>query len=510
MTPSTNNALELRNVSKTYQGQRALDEVDFELRRGEVHALLGQNGSGKSTLIKALAGYHRPDPGAEAWAHGERFELGSPAAADSARMRFIHQDLGLVEDLDVAENLSLGSTYGGRWWLSDRRERRAARRFLEHYGIELDVGAPVRSLTAAQRSMVAILRAIRGWEGDEVVLLLDEPTASLPAHEVNQLFELIQQIRAHGGSVLYVTHRLSEVFRIADRVTVLRDGRTVATVTADTLDQDRLIELILGRPMEALYPPPPLPREEVVLQVNGLAGGTVADVSLSVHSGELVGVTGLVGSGFEQLPFLIFGAQPRTRGEVLLRGRVLAQSPKASIAAGLAFAPADRRNLSTMPLWSLAENITLPKLRPTGPARWLRYGAERDDAREWLERLAVQPPEPGKQMSALSGGNQQRVVLARWLRCQAHALLLEDPTIGVDMGAKAAIYRALTAATQAGAGVLMTTSDAEEACAVCDRVLVMRGGRVCAVLEGDQRTAERLTAELIGGQRVNGGGGVRV
>src|SRR4051812_23593238 len=220
MTPSTNNALELRDVSKTYQGQRALDEVDFELRRGEVHALLGQNGSGKSTLIKALAGYHRPDPGAEAWARGERFELGSAAAADAAHMRFIHQDLGLVEDLDVAENLSLGGSYGGRWWLSDRRERRAAKRFLEHYGIELDVSAPVRSLTAAQRSMVAILRAIRGWEGEKVILVLDEPTASLPAHEVNQLFALIEQIRAHGGAVLYVTHRLSEVFRIADRVTV--------------------------------------------------------------------------------------------------------------------------------------------------------------------------------------------------------------------------------------------------------------------------------------------------
>ena len=507
MTATTDHALRLRNVSKTYQGQKALDGVDLDLRRGEVHALLGQNGSGKSTLIKALAGYHRPDPGAEAWTDGEAFELGSAAAADAHRMRFIHQDLGLVEDLDAAENLSLGHTYSGRWWPSNRRERRAAQQFLRRYGVEIDVAAPVRSLSAAQQSMLAILRAVRGWDGGDIVLVLDEPTASLPAHEVNQLFELIDEIRRRGGAVLYVTHRLSEVFRIADRVTVLRDGRTVASEPTSAIDQDQLIEMILGRPMEALYPPPPIPRDEVVLEVKRLRGATVADVSLSVHRGELVGVTGLIGSGFEHLLFLVFGAHERDGGEILLRGEALpAGSPKASVAAGVAFAPADRRRLSTMPLWSLRENITLPKLRPRGPTRWLHYGDERDDARGWLERLAVDPSDPDKQMTALSGGNQQRVVLARWLRCQADVLLLEDPTIGVDMGAKAGIYRALAAATQAGAGVLMTTSDVEEACAVCDRVLVMRDGRICAVLEGDHATPETLTAELIGGRAAGQGG----
>jgi ribose transport system ATP-binding protein len=501
MTPADDITLLLHNVTKTYQGQRALDAAALELRRGEVHALLGQNGSGKSTLIKALAGYHRPDPGAEAWAYGKPFELGAAAGADAGRMRFIHQDLGLVEDLDVTENLSLGASYTGRWWLSNRRERAAAKNLLMRFGVNIDVAAPVRSLTAAQRSMLAILRAVRGWDGGDIVLVLDEPTAALPADEVDQLFELIGRIRAHGGSVLYVTHRLSEVFRIADRVTVLRDGRTIATVPTSTLDHDALVELILGRPIDAVYPPPPIARDEVVLEVNGIAGGTVADVSLRVHRGELVGVTGLVGSGFEQLPFLIFGAQERDRGEVRLGGkRLIAGSPKASIAAGLAFAPADRRNLSTMPLWTLAENITLPKLRPHGPARWLRYGAEREDARVWLDRLAVEPADPEKRMTALSGGNQQRAVLARWLRCGASAFVLEDPTIGVDLGAKAAIYRALAAATRKGAGVLMTTSDAEEACAVCDRVLVMRAGRIGAVLEGQQRTPDRLVAELIGGR----------
>jgi ribose transport system ATP-binding protein len=491
-------ALVLEGVSKFFQGQRALDDLSLELEPGQVHALLGQNGSGKSTLIKILAGYHQPEPGARAVLHGRPFQLGSSDAAAEAGLRFIHQDLGLIGELDVAENLALGQPYESRWWLSERRERAAATRLLHEYGLDLSPSQSVRTLSAAQQTMVAIVRALCGELGDRALLVLDEPTAALPAEDVAHLFSLLATLRSRGATVLYVTHRLNEVFQIGDRVTVLRDGKRVTTRPVRGLTYDELAELIVGGPLGELYPELPTPRADVALRADDLRSEEVRGVSLALHSGEIVGLTGLVGSGHERVLHLLFGAEGAQGGEIRVDGIPLAKvSPLSAIRAGMAFAPADRKKLSAIVAWTVRENITLPRLRARRLTHWMSARKERRDAAEWIARLHVTPSDPERAFSSLSGGNQQRAVLARWLRCGARIFLLEEPTNGVDMGAKAAIYRQLAEVASNGAAILMTSSDAEELCLVCDRVLIMRDGQVATILEGPAMTVERMTSEVM-------------
>jgi ribose transport system ATP-binding protein len=486
-------ALSLEALSKVFQGQAALSGVDLEVRKGEVHALLGQNGCGKSTLIKILAGYHQPESGSTARVNGKVFELGSAASADAAGLRFVHQDLGLVEEFDAVDNLALGSRYVGSWWLSDRRERRAARELLARYGIHVDVSAPLSTLSVANRAMLAIIRAVHSGISEDSIIVLDEPTAALPDNEVHQLFGLIRQLRDRGVTVLYVTHRLREVFEICDRVTVLRDGRPVATRETQTLDQASLVELIIGRPVEDFYPEPATPREDVALEIDQLSGDEVDGVSLCLHRGEILGVTGLVGSGYETLLSLIYGGRRPTNGSVRIDGReIAAGQPASSVAAGVAYASADRKRLSAMLDWTVRENITLPRIRATGPLRWLGARREAKDAEPWLARLGVVPSGTERVFASLSGGNQQKAVIARWLRCGAKAFLLDEPTSGVDLGAKQEIYSSLSAVAADGAGILLSSSDAEELCSVCDRVIVMRQGRVAAALSGAELTVPSL------------------
>ena len=490
-------ALALRGVSKLFAGQRALDAVDFTVRAGETHALVGANGSGKSTLIKILAGFHEPEPGAEIVVNGAPLASGSPAASHAAGLRFIHQDLGLIGSLSIAENLELGGEYPGRWWLSDRAERDAAARVLRAYGIDADAAAPLESLPPTQQTLLAIARAVESGLGDGGVLFLDEPTAALPPEEVQHLHALLARLKSRGVTIVYVTHRLTEVFEIAERVTVLRDGRRVATEPVGELDHDRLVELILGARLEPVDPGAGRVRDGSVLAVSGLAGGAVRSASFAVGAGEVVGLTGLMGSGYEEVLGLVFGAREREAGSVVLEGAVLDGAvPGASIAAGLAFAPAERRRYGAMLDWTLRENLTLPRIPSRGPLRWLSDRDEAREARGWLERLAVRPADPEQRFMALSGGNQQRLVLARWLRCGARALLLDEPTLGVDAGAKRAIYAELRAAADAGAAVVVSSSDTEELWELCDRVLVMGAGRIEAELAGAGTPDEIFAATL--------------
>lgn len=496
-TTITHAKMVVEGLTKTFQGQRALDGVSMDLRAGEIHCLLGQNGSGKSTLIKVLAGYHSPDAGS-AVIDGQPIELGSAVDAHQHGLRFIHQDLALIDSISVVDNLSLGESYGGKFWLSERKERQRAKRIFAEYDIDIDVSKDLAGLNAASQTMTAIVRALHYGDAARGILVLDEPTASLSERDKDHLFSLLREIKARGGTLLYVTHRLHEVFELADRVTVLRDGFKVATREVAELTNDSLIELILGRPLDAFYPDPPTVGAESLLELKGLRGGALKDFTGMVKEGEIVGIVGLAGSGSEEIPHLIFGSHQRDAGEMRLMGEVIAPlSPWDGIRSGLALVPGERKRLGVIGIWTLRENITLPKVRGRGLLRWLGRRQEAQDVSPFLTRCEVKPNDPEATISSLSGGNQQKIMIARWLRTGAKALLLEEPTAGVDVGSRSAIYKLLSEAARGGTAVLMATSDLEEACAVCDRVYVIRGGRVGAVLSGTQLTPDRLLGEAL-------------
>ncbi len=485
--------LRLEDVSMTFSGRKALDAVGLEVAPGTIHALVGANGSGKSTLIKALAGYHEPDAGARGWVGGEEIALGSHAAAAAAGVRFVHQDLGLVADMTLAENLTLDEESGRSWWVGIRRDADHARRLLTEYDLDLDVTRTVTSLGAAQRTMLAVVRAIRDGLDDLGLLVLDEPTGTLSTHETGQLFDLLEQLRGRGASVLFVTHRLEEVFEVADRVTVLRDGRKVLDAATADLEQRQLVETIVGRPLDAFYPDPPPAGRKALVQVEGLTGANVSDVSFTVHGGEILGLAGLTGSGRETIVPLLAGAVGWAEGAMTVEGRRYDHlDPATAIGAGIGYVPADRKGLGSILEFTVRENLTLSQV-PARSSGWLSLRDERADSAGWLDRLAVEPREPEALFSTLSGGNQQRVILARLLRCGSRVFVLDEPTQGVDVAGKADIYEALVAAARAGACVVMASTDADELAATCDRVLVFRAGRIRAELTSGGLTAAAIS-----------------
>jgi ribose transport system ATP-binding protein len=496
----TTPVLAVRGLSKTFVSTRALNNVDFDLRAGEIHALVGQNGCGKSTLIKVLAGFHQPDPGAEITLGGAEVDLSTTADAHRAGLRFVHQDLGLVGTLSTVENLMLGrrlsTARGGRIrWDAERRD---AERRMRDLGYTFDVERPVAALGAAERTGVAIARALWDWEAARV-LVVDEPTASLPREEVAVLFAALQRVREAGLGVIYVSHRLDEIFAIGDRVTVLRDGVRVGTWDVDAIDQDGLVRSMIGD--EELRPPHDRTADgagEVALAVSGLSGTVVEGVDLDVRRGEVVGVAGLTGSGREELLPLIFGVASRS-GDVRLDGRPVPANPRRAMRAGLALVPADRRGDGAILEMPVRENFSLTDLRRFARGfGYLSRGRETREVEEWIARLDVRPPLPEALFGALSGGNQQKVVLAKWLRRRPAVLLLDEPSQGVDVGAKAVIHALARQVAADGACVVIASSDDSELCDTCDRVLVMRDGRIVAEVAGSRLTTGELSRLQLG------------
>lgn len=489
--------LSVRQLGKTFPGQVALAGVDLEVRAGEVHALVGQNGSGKSTLIKVLAGYHQPDPGSEV-----DLPVGDAIG-------FVHQDLALVDALNAVDNLALARGYAIRRGRIDaRREQERTRTLMARLGREVDLAVPVGDLPPVERALVAMARALDGMR-ESSVLVLDEPTAALPAPEVGRLFAAIEQVKSYGGGVLYVSHRLDEVFRIADRVTVLRDGRRVATVDASELDHDGLIELMLGHSLQRRAHAPAQRRSGApALEVVSLRGGRLEGFTASVRAGEIVGVAGLVGSGREDLAEALVGATPGTAGLVRVDGRELRKrTPRAAIDAGLALLPADRARLGAVLEHSIAENVTLPRLRSLVRALRIVRRRERRDVLGWIDKVGLVPREPDRVLGTLSGGNQQKALLARWLRATPRVLVLDEPTQGVDVGAKEAIHGLLHDAVSEGLAVLVCSAETEDLADLCDRVLVMRAGRVAVELSGAALSDERIVRETLAPVQDNGSGG---
>ena len=488
-------AVSIRRLSKTFPGTLALDAVDLDLKHGEVHALVGQNGSGKSTLIKVLAGFHEPDPGCVIEVDGKSTNLTDTAASFEAGFRFVHQDLGLVNQLSTTENLALGqgfteTGFAGR--IRWRQEREDARKRMLALGYRVDVRRPVSELAAAERTGVAIARALYHWE-EAKLLVADEPTASLPRNEVRVLFEAIARVRARGLAVLYVSHRLDEIFDIADRVTVLRDGAKVGTFPTSEIDQDQLISLMLGGEQMKARQQTSVSVGEVLLEARGLCGSVADNVDLVAHAGEVLGIAGLTGSSREELLPLLFGMLPRN-GTVAVGGRLIpAERPAAAIGAGMALVPANRHAEGSITSLTVTENLTLTDLkRLSGLGGRLERGKERAEVMRLIASLDVKPPRPDLTYSSLSGGNQQKVVLGKWLRMSPRVLLLDEPTQGVDVHAKATIHGLTRDVADGGSAVVMASSDDVELCDTCDRVVVMRDGVVVATVHGEQLTPETL------------------
>jgi len=500
--------LRIRRLTKSFAGTAALADFQLDIEPGEVHALVGENGSGKSTVIKILAGYHRPDPGGTVEIGGMPLPFGSAPAAHEMGCRFVHQDLGLVLQLPVTDNLYLNSGFVSRFGtIRGAQTRRQASELLSRVGLDVDPRAPLGSLSLAQRTGVALARALEGEDHRQVKLLvLDEPTATLPENEVHHLLDMVRRVAADGVAVLYVSHRLDEIFQVADNVTILRDGHRVSTVPVSSLDKRRLIALLVGDELGEL-PSPETSRGgggAAALSVHGLHGPGVAGVTFRAGPGEILGFAGITGSGRESLLGTVFGALPRLGGVIEAGGRLLPpHDPRAAIAAGLAYLPPDRKTTGAMMGLSARENLSICRLRSVRSGPVLRGKAERAEALQWFDRLAVRPPRAiDNQLATFSGGNQQKVLFAKWLRLSPQVFLLDEPTQGVDVGTKGELHRQLLAAAAAGSAVVVSSSDLEELVALCHRVLVLRAGRVAAEFVSSSVTTANISRASLGEQEV--------
>ena len=487
--------LEVRNLVKEFPGVKALQGVDLDVLEAEVHCLLGPNGAGKSTLIKCVSGALEPSSG-EILFMGEPLPAGDPAGSLKRGVATIYQELDLVPELSVAESIFLAHE-PRRWPLLDLdkmyRESAALLARLGHDSIP--VRAKVGRLRPAAQQIVSIARAL---SGNVRLLIMDEPSAILDDAEVTTLFEVVRRLTAEGVGVVYISHRLDEIRRIGDRVTVLADGRTTATGLPATTPTDQLVEFMVGRKVDKLYPERPVGTDRLLLEVRDARRlPAVRGVSLQVHAGEVVGLGGLVGSGRTELLSLIYGLDQPEEGQVLVEGKPLrSHRPRQAIRQGLGLAPEDRKSQALVLDWSETKNVTIADLGRFSRVL-LDIRKEREQAREQLRALNTVPDDPDRIVRLLSGGNQQKVVLARWLLHKCRVLLLDEPTRGVDIATKAEIYRIISDLAQAGLGVLVVSSELEELARICTRVLVMREGEIVAEVAGKDATERELLRHAV-------------
>jgi ABC-type sugar transport system ATPase subunit len=500
--------LRVDGISKTFPGLRALDDVSLSVHSGEIVAVVGHNGSGKSTLVKLLAGVHNPDPGGEL---GVSHHAGRTRATSGrgAELHFIHQNLGLVDSLSAVDNFNLTKPYERRGLLPLRRPREIAQaeELVGRFGAAFDVREPVGLRSAPERAVIAIARALSEWSHDRNVLLLDEPTEALHVSEVEELFRAIRTVADRGAGVIFISHRLDEVFALADRIVVLRDGRVVADTPVHATDRERLVDLITARRMEK----PAVPDSEAQsaggrkggyaphLTVRGLRGGFVRGIDLDVGVGEVVGLSGVLGSGREQVNPLLFGAIPASAEVISVGGRLLDRlTPSKAIRAGIGYVPGDRVRQGAVMTLTLRENLTLPRMSPfTASLGRLDRRAERGEVARLIEEFDVRPPRTEQSFNLFSGGNQQKAVFAKWLRNRPSLLLLDEPTQGVDIAAKSAIYAAIRAAAASGSAVLVNSADTKELAELCDRVLVIELGTVKTELRASELTEARLVSAVL-------------
>jgi ABC-type sugar transport system ATPase subunit len=495
VVPTRSALIELRGIGKRFGGVTALAGVDFELRAGEIHALLGENGAGKSTLIKILGGIHHPDSG-EILVDGRIVEIREVTDADKLGIRLIHQELSLAPNLSVAENIFLGREPGRFGFLDRARLLTDAQALIAELGLR-EIGAAdsrVADLSVAQQQMVEIARALSARAR---VLVLDEPTASLSEAETEALFVKLRGLSRQGVGIIYISHRLEEIQRLAHRITVLRDGRSVGTQATAALNQSALIRLMVGRDLKAHYPRPPWKPGAVALTVRNLRNAQVRDVSFELRYGEILGFAGLVGAGRTELARTLFGINPRDGGEILVDGKsVRIRCPSDALAAGLALVPEDRKRQGLVATGSVAYNLALPWAH-----EWIRGGFPSRPRRDGIVARAVQSfgiklSDPEQPIGSLSGGNQQKVVVGKWMERPPKILLLDEPTRGVDVGAREEMFAIIHRLVEQGMAVILISSDLPEVMNLSHRLALYRAGRIVREVTAQEITAEEVMAEL--------------
>ena len=488
--------VELHGIAKSFAGFPALKGVSFDVRAGEVHALLGENGAGKSTLIRIISGVHAPDRG-EVRIGGEVVRLSSPRDARRRGIATVYQELLLFPELSVAENIFLGNAPRTRWGRIDWAAMRAkARALLEELDSrDLDVDAKVGGLSVASRQRVEIAKAI---SQDPRVLVMDEPTTSLAEGDVSRLMAIVRRLRERGVGIVYVSHRLREIFALADRVTVLRDGACIGTRPIAEVTEAALISMMVGRSIDQLFPKVDAPRGRTLLELRNLSyRRAVRHVSLTVRQGEILGIAGLVGSGRTELALTIFGITPATSGEILVDGKtVVIDGPRVARDLGIAYIPEDRGLQGLIRAQSLRENVSLPVLDRISWATIVDRRGEERRAREAIDRFGIRARGTEQIARQLSGGNQQKVVVAKWLGTEPRILIMDEPTRGIDVGAKAEIHALMGKLAQQGLGIVMISSELPEVLGMADRVLVMSGGRIVAAFERADATPDAVGAAM--------------
>lgn len=492
-------SLQMKSVSKSFPGVQALDDVTFECLQGEVHALVGENGAGKSTLMKILVGAIMPDRG-DIILHAQKVRIGSPKEAENLGVTIIYQELNLIPKMTVAENIFLGREPLGSLGLIDtKRMRVVGKALLDDLGVELNLDQPVEDLTVAQQQMVEIAKAL---SVKATIIVMDEPSSALGGAETEHLNKIIASLKARGVTVIYISHRLEEVFRVSDRITVLKDGRVMGTVQTSAINQPGLVKMMVGRSLEENFPPRAgrIDRDRPLLEVRGVnRGRAVRDCSFVLYPGEVLGIAGLVGSGRTELVRAINGVDHRDSGEVLVEGRPARINwPKDAKDVGIGFVTEDRRGEGLV-LWrSVRENISLACLQRLQRFTVVKTGEERAMVGKLIADLDIRTPGPEQQVQYLSGGNQQKVVLAKWLATSPRILIFDEPTRGIDVGAKSEIYHLMRRLANAGAGIIMISSELPEILGMADRILVMSRGLITAEFVGGEATEEQIMLAATG------------
>ncbi|KRF09782.1 sugar ABC transporter ATP-binding protein [Paenibacillus sp. Soil787] len=495
----TSKLLEMKGISKSFPGVKVLEQVDFTLHRGEVHALMGENGAGKSTLMKILGGIYTKDSGSIT-VNGNVYDIASPSMAQNLGIVIIHQELNMVPHLTVMENIFLGRefTYGKSKLINWRRMRQESHRYLSQLGLNIDPGTLVNELSVGQQQMVEIAKAL---SMQAEILVLDEPTAALTDREIEALFLVIASLKEKGVGMIYISHRMEEIFRICDQVTVMRDGHYIGTEYIANTTMDHLVKMMVGREIKDRFPKVKVTLGEEKLTVGGLTQkGKLHDISLTVRAGEIVGIAGLMGAGRTELAKALFGVTPIDRGTISINGKpVSIHKPIDAIHAGIGLITEDRKDEGLLLPLSVNDNLALPNLKILSSFGFMNRSKERELSDSMIKKLLIKTPNSEQKVGSLSGGNQQKVVIGKWLATSPQVLILDEPTRGVDIGAKKEIYDLMNELVSQGVAILMISSELPEVLGMSDRILVMHEGKISGEFTQEEATQEKIMLSATGG-----------